>query len=88
MVRCTWCRRTAVAWSIGTADPPDCGRSRCVRATDEVWQARMDFNERLSRGGLAPPGAYDAVQRIARAAELRCGPVDWTRPVPGWVLFG
>ena len=48
----------------------------------------MDLRERLSRGELAPPGVYDAVQRIARAAELRRGPVDWTRPVPGWVLFG
>jgi hypothetical protein len=59
-----------------------------VRATDEVWRARMDLSERLSRGGLAPPGAYDAVQRVARAAELRRGPLDWTRPVPGWGLFG
>lgn len=48
----------------------------------------MDLSERLSRGEYAAPGAYDAVQRIARAAELRCGPVDWARPVPGWVLFG
>jgi len=47
----------------------------------------MDLRERLSRGELAPPGVYDAVQRIARAAELRRGPVDWTRPVEGWVLW-
>ena len=45
------------------------------------------MSERLSRGGLAPRGAYDAVQRIARAAELRRGPLDWSRPVPGWVLW-
>ena len=48
----------------------------------------MALRERLSRGEIASPGVYDALYRVARAAELRRGPVDWTRPVPGWMLFG
>ena len=31
--------------------------------------------------------AFAAVKRAARAAELRREPIDWTRPVEGWVLF-
>ena len=86
-MKCTWCRRAAVAWSIGTADPPDCGRSRCVRATDDVWRAREVLRGRLSRGEAVSGEAYAAAQRAARAAELRLAPIDWTRPVPGWLLF-
>jgi len=86
-VRCTWCRRAAVAWSIGTEDSPDCGRSRCVRATDDVWRAREVLRARLSRGGVVSGEAYAATQRAARAAELRGEPIDWTRPVEGWLIF-
>lgn len=84
---CTWCHRAAVAWSIGTEDPPDCGRPSCTRATDEVWRAREVLRGRLARGRVASGEAYAAVQRAARAAELRTGALDWTRPVEGWVLW-
>jgi len=86
-VRCAWCKRAAVAWSIGTEDSPDCGRSRCVRATDDVWRARMELRERLARERPVTGDAYATMQRAARAAELRREPIDWTRPVEGWVLF-
>ena len=86
-MRCTWCKRAAVAWSIGTEDSPDCGRSRCVRATDDVWRARMELRERLARERPVTGDAYATMQRAARAAELRREPIDWTRPVEGWVLF-
>jgi len=84
---CAWCKRAAVAWSIGTEDSPDCGRSRCVRATDDVWRARMELRERLARERPVTGDAYATMQRAARAAELRREPIDWTRPVEGWVLF-
>ena len=86
-MRCAWCKRAAVAWSIGTEDSPDCGRSRCVRATDDVWRARMELRERLARERPVTGDAYATMQRAARAAELRREPIDWTRPVEGWVLF-
>ncbi len=86
-MRCAWCKRAAVAWSIGTEDSPDCGRSRCVAATDEVWRARMELRERLARERPVTGDAYATMQRAARAAELRREPIDWTRPVEGWVLF-
>lgn len=86
-VRCTWCHRAAVAWSIGTEDPPDCGRSACTRATDEVWRAREALRARLARGRTVSVEAYAATQAAARRAELRSAPVDWTRPVEGWVLW-
>ena len=86
-MRCTWCKRAAVAWSIGTEDSPDCGRSRCVRATDDVWRARMELRERLARERPVTGDAYATMQRAARAAELRREPIDWSRPVDGWVLF-
>ena len=86
-MRCTWCKRAAVAWSIGTEDSPDCGRARCVRATDDVWRARMELRERLARERPVTGDAYATMQRAARAAELRREPIDWTRPVEGWVLF-
>ena len=86
-MRCAWCKRAAVAWSIGTEDSPDCGRSRCVRATDDVWRARMELRERLARERPVTGDAYATMQRAARAAELRREPIDWTLPVEGWVLF-
>ena len=86
-MRCAWCKRAAVAWSVGTEDSPDCGRSRCVAATDEVWRARMELRERLARERPVTGDAYAMMQRAARAAELRREPIDWTRPVEGWLLF-
>ena len=86
-MRCAWCKRPALAWSVGTEDSPDCGRSRCVAATDEVWRARMELRERLSGGRPASIAAHNAAELAARQAELRSEPIDWTRPVEGWVLF-
>jgi len=86
-VRCAWCKRAAVAWSIGTEDSPDCGRSRCAAATDEVWRARMELRERLARGRVVSGEAYAATQSAARRAELRGEAIDWSRPVDGWSLF-
>ena len=65
-------------------------RALAMHAVDRWRVAGADGPARAPVAGRARAArcVYDAVQRIARAAELRCGPVDWTRPVPGWVLFG
>jgi len=87
-VRCSWCQRKATARSLGANTSPDCGRERCDLATHVVWLAVQALRVRLARGRAVSVVALDAATRDARAAELRTGPVDWTRPVEGWTLWG
>lgn len=84
-MRCTWCERLATVYVEAACIPPCCDALACRKASNEVNHALWDWRD--VAGADAGQPIYPGATLDASDAALRDAPIDWSRPVEGWLLF-
>ena len=90
-MRCAWCPADAIWYVTDEVVPPTC--RACVRHSEATTDARVKmarpwwlrWRDDVTLDSRVEYAAHKVDQRDAR--ELRGERIDWTRPVPGWVLW-